>query len=374
MWVNTPTSRTCTIQHSLCSAAGVYSPNSSSTYNYLSSNFNITYGDGTFAIGDYATDTVAFGSTTIKDLQFGIGYRSTSAQGILGIGYTANEASISTGDGKSYQNFPAKLAAQGTIASNAYSIWLNDLAASTGKILFGGIDKAQYHEPLVALPVQKSAGNQYKEFLITMTGFALNETTVQNDMALAVLLDTGTSLTYLPNNIVSQVYDALGATWDQGQEMAFVPCHLAKYNTTFTFSFSSPARITVPISEMVINATNSRGRELTFTNNEAACILGISPAGEHTMILGDTFLRSAYVVYDLDKNQISLAQSKVGATSGSSVSDIVEIGSASASVTTAATAVSAKSGVPSADSGAAVIEKRMGLMMGALAAAVYIAL
>jgi len=51
------------------------------------------------------------------------------------------------------------------------------------------------------------------------------------------------------------------------------------------------------------------------------CIIGISPADGSTPVLGDTFLRSAYVVYDLVNNQISLAQTDFNATS----SNIMEI-------------------------------------------------
>jgi hypothetical protein len=48
---------------------------------------------------------------------------------------------------------------------------------------------------------------------------------------------------------------------------------------------------------------------------------GISDAAGSTAVLGDTFLRSAYVVYDLQNNQISLAQTDFNATG----SNVVEI-------------------------------------------------
>jgi hypothetical protein len=42
-----------------------------------------------------------------------------------------------------------------------------------------------------------------------------------------------------------------------------------------------------------------------------ACLLGITPAG-NDFILGDTFMRSAYIVFDLDNNEISMAQANIG--------------------------------------------------------------
>jgi hypothetical protein len=55
---------------------------------------------------------------------------------------------------------------------------------------------------------------------------------------------------------------------------------------------------------------------------------GISAAGDSTSVLGDTFLRSAYVVYDLSNNQISLAQTDFNATDSS----VKEIASGSSGV------------------------------------------
>lgn len=71
------------------------------------------------------------------------------------------------------------------------------------------------------------------------------------------------------------------------------------------FNFSG-VQISVPINELVIVAAVSRGQPV--------CILGVGPAGNSVSVLGDTFLRSAYVVYDLANNEISLAQTNFNAT------------------------------------------------------------
>jgi Eukaryotic aspartyl protease len=64
---------------------------------------------------------------------------------------------------------------------------------------------------------------------------------------------------------------------------------------------------------------------------------GISDAGDSTAVLGDTFLRSAYVVYDIGTNQISLAQTDFNATS----SNIKEISAGSDGVPGSSTVASA---------------------------------
>jgi hypothetical protein len=44
----------------------------------VNSDFNISYADGSSAIGNYVTDTLTIGGTTIKDFQFGVGFLSGS--------------------------------------------------------------------------------------------------------------------------------------------------------------------------------------------------------------------------------------------------------------------------------------------------------
>jgi len=303
--------------------SGTYSANDSSTYNYVGSYFNISYVDGSGASGDYVTDTFGIGDGTVTDFQFGVGYVSSSVQGILGVGYPINEVQVGRARMEPYDNLPAKMASEGLIQSNAFSLYLNDLDSNTGSILFGGIDTEQFEGDLHTLPIQSEAGT-YAEFLITLTGIELNGKSVGDPMALAVLLDSGSSLTYLPNNLVTEIYDRVGASFQPEEEIAFVDCALRNDATTMRFAFSEPAAVEVPLDELVIDLVGITGRPMSFSDGTPACLFGIAPAGDGTNVLGDTFLRSAYVVYDLQKNEISVAQTSFNATG----SNVLEISSA----------------------------------------------
>ncbi|RKF63317.1 putative aspartic-type endopeptidase opsB [Golovinomyces cichoracearum] len=323
LWVNTPKSRLCSQESRPCRETGAYSANSSSTYKFVASNFNISYVDGSGAEGDYVNDDVMIGTTKIKNLQFGVGYSSSSSQGILGIGYSINEVQVGRAQRKPYPNLPMRMVKDGLIKSNAYSLWLNDLDASTGSILFGGIDTAQYVGPLKTVPIQK-IGGVHSEFLITMTGLSIGNKVISNDMAQAVLLDSGSSLTYLPDYIVKYIYELLDAKYDASEQAAYVPCSYAKSSITLNFTFSEPV-ITVDMSELVIPISNSRSQQ---DDETSACLFGIAPAGTGSSVLGDTFIRSAYLVFDLDNNRISMAQTNFNATEH----NIVEIGTGEKSV------------------------------------------
>lgn len=340
LWVNVPNSEICTDQENPCSLSGTYDANSSSTYKYVNSLFNVSYVDGSGALGDYATDTVSIGGKSITGLQFGIGYDSNSAEGILGIGYTADEAQAATARQKSYPNLPQAMANGGLIQSNAYSLWLNDPDANTGSILFGGVDTDKYTGSLQSVPIQKEF-DQYAEFIITLTDMGLtNATTSQKlttDLPTVVILDSGSSLTYLPNDLTSAIYSALDVQYDSAQQLGLCSCSLANENITIDFTFTS-ATISVAIDDLVLDTEqgtsedgenpNSQGSQFGGGEESLDCAFGIAPALGETAVLGDTFLRSAYVVYDLANNEISLAQTDFNATG----TNVKEIGTGTTSV------------------------------------------
>jgi hypothetical protein len=292
----------------------------------VNSDFSIKYADGSYAVGDYGKDTLDIGGTTLTSVQFGIGYNSTSAQGILGVGYPDNEATITT-TGKTYANVPQLMAEEGKISTVAYSLWLNDLDANTGSILFGGVDSDKFHGSLETVPIIQEEG-AYREFIIGLSSLTAAGQNLFSDNPVPVLLDSGSSLTYLPTTYAQALFEVFSASYDSQSGAAVVNCDLASSSETVDFSFSG-ATISVPMNELVI-VDGYRGRQ-------AVCILGISDAGDSTSVLGDTFLRSAYVVYDLSNNQISLAATDYNSTT----SNIQEISDSTVpDATVIATAVS----------------------------------
>jgi hypothetical protein len=89
------------------------------------------------------------------------------------------------------------------------------------------------------------------------------------------------------------------------------------------------------MSQIVLPLVLANGEVPTYPNGKTACQLGIEAAGDLPVLFGDTFLRSAYVVYDLDNNRIALAQTDFNAT-GSNVVAFPSQGAAIPSATSAA--------------------------------------
>jgi hypothetical protein len=245
----------------------------------------------------------------------------------LGIGYTTNEVQVNRDGKSSYANLPQAMVSDRLINSNAYSLWLNDLEASTGSILFGGVNTEKYTGELATLPIQRENG-QYVEFIIALTGLALSNKSTSNaytsdSLPAGVLLDSGSSLTYLPDSLVQSIYNDLEVTYDSSSGTGYVPCSMMNQDIELNFTFSGSS-IPVSINELILDT----GSGLTFADGTAACVFGIAPAGDSTAVLGDTFLRSAYVVYDLGNNEISLAKTNFNSTKD----NILEIGTGTAAV------------------------------------------
>ncbi|RCI13998.1 putative aspartyl protease [Ophiocordyceps polyrhachis-furcata BCC 54312] len=319
--INTNVSQLCEQSSRPCVPSGTYNANASSTSQYINSLFNISYVDGSGAAGDFVADDVRISGKQVRGVQIGVAYKSSSPQSVLGIGLSSNEAQAARGGGRrggdEYVNFPAKMADDGVIASNSYSLWLNDISAPDGSVLFGGVDSDRYVPPLVAMPMQKVDG-KFSEFFITMTSISLNNDTLADNLSLAVLLDSGSTFSYLPNKVAQSVYSAVNARFNDQSGAAFVPCSLASSDASLRFNFSSPASVTVPLRELVIDPTSLSGRPVNFGDGVPACYLGIMPSGgssgSSANVLGDTFLRSAYVVYDLQGKTIALANTRFNVT------------------------------------------------------------
>ena len=334
--MNVPNSTFCSgAGNTNCSRSGTYNPDASSTYKYVNNGFNTSFGDGTFANGAYITDVLNIGSTTLSNFEMGLGLNSSSTENVWGIGYPVNEATSTSN--QTYPNAPFAMVQQGLIASPAYSLYLNDLNSSTGSILFGGVDTAKYSGTLQSVPINPINGN-YSRFVITLSQVYVTTSTTTNtttanattaELPISVLLDSGSTLTSLPSGLAGMIYTAFGVTWtgSQGQ----VNCKLANSNATIEWNFSGII-INTPVRELVIPYPGNTGTACQFGINQVNAS-STSP-GFVPFILGDTFLRSVYAVYDMENTEIALANTVFGSTT----SNIMEISNGTAGIPNAVNA------------------------------------
>ncbi|QSZ36440.1 hypothetical protein DSL72_006319 [Monilinia vaccinii-corymbosi] len=323
VWVPSSSASICEDASSGGCPGGSFDASSSKTFLDVEPDaFNISYVDGTGSSGDYFQDTFSIGGETIKGFTMGLALDTTISIGIMGIGYNNSEANVQTGNGTTYPNLPNALVSSGLIKTNAYSLWLDDIDASSGSILFGGIDTAKYTGDLVSVDVYPSSrGGSVNSFTVAWTSLSVNSSSGSDQLTPAAfaqpaILDSGTTITLLPDDIAAVVFEEFGATVSQQLGAVVVPCSLAKKSGSINYGFGGVGGpiIKVDVSQLVLPLTTSNGRIPTYSNGAPACQLGIQPAGSNPTLFGDTFLRSAYVVYDLENNRIGLAQTDFDAT------------------------------------------------------------
>ena len=280
-----------------CKKDGTYSLEDSSTGKNLSESLQIIYADGAGANGSYVSDTVKFGKAIVKNQQFGLAETSTSKFGVLGIGFPPLEA---TENGTTYDNFPINLKKQGYIKKIAFSLYLNSFNSTTGSILFGGVDHAKHEGELTELPIVED-----NNLAVDFNSVVINGETFSNKTL--VILDSGLGYTDLPLNIVNGIGKQIGGRYNSTLGGYLVDC---QQNDNLTFNFPKNVSISAPISNFLYPLDVVTGEELS--SNE--CFLGIKDDQGYGL-LGENFLRSAYVKYDLEDRTIALAQVKYTAKS-----------------------------------------------------------
>lgn len=307
---------------------GLYDADASSTYELVGQDeFSIAYVDDSESSGDYITETIELSEgNTITGLQMGVSLSNTVGVGIMGIGYSENVAADTQ-----YENIIDLMVKQGLIETRAYSLYLDAADATHGSILFGGIDTRKFIGDLSTLPLQPRRTGIIDSFTVALTGIAVGtpddmDSLTTDQFAIPVLLDSGTTLTYLPDQLVENLVDLMGG-YDDLIETGniWVDCDLVENNPDFVISyqFGGPRgpTINVPLREVIFAIPDELQQyfNLPWTTT---CYLGIHPSGNDPFyLLGDSFLRSAYVVYDLDNNQLAIANTNFE----SNEEDIVEI-------------------------------------------------
>ncbi|KAI0377236.1 acid protease [Hypomontagnella monticulosa] len=313
LWVNPDCNTTNVKQY--CQSFGHYDPGLSSTSQNLHTNFKIQYGLGS-ASGVYHKDDVYISGAKIQNQQFGVSDNSSDVWfGILGLGHGQGHGVIQ------YSSIVDSLAAQGYTNSKLFSLDLGGqpgpTAAVTGEMVFGGVDTNKYSGYLAKVPTNPSDAH----YVVTLNSIShqtpTNNTsagsssgsvvTVQSEpildssLPLQVVMDSGTTLSLLPEPVVSALAAKFPGATPDGHGGYKVPCSLRDTEGgSLSFGFagaagSPPVTITVAYKDFIWWGGDD-------------CFLGAWYTKDvGVWILGDTFLRGAYVSFDQSNNALYMA-------------------------------------------------------------------
>lgn len=277
-----------------CTEDGQYDPSTSSTSNVTQETSQIVYGSGAVNI-QYVVDSIGIpgSGTNMTDVQFGVATASQDLnEGILGLGF-GKDVNLN------YSNFVDQLADQGVTNTRAFSVALGTSDTAGGNIIFGGVDTKKFSGSLATSTIQGKAEGDIQRYSTQMNSLTFKSGSTSNKYSgsdLSVVLDTGSSLCLLPTSVVSSMADDFNAQQDSSGLLE-VDCSLQDTDGSLDFEFDG-VTISVPFSQFILSSGNS-------------CILGVQAVESNsgiTALLGDTFLRSAYVVFDQTNMKISMAQ------------------------------------------------------------------
>lgn len=214
-----------------------------------------------------------------------------------------------------------------------------------GSILFGGVDFKKYDGDMMTLNVTKAEDSDiYDHFRIPLTSVEAtspsgSDTLQAEDFPIQVVLDSGTTLSALPADLVDQIWEEAGVEFSSILKQPLIPCYRRESPGSFTFGFGGPdgPKVTVPMDELVLDI--KLGEPPAFPDDsryegQDACLFGIQDFDRPPYILGGTFLRSAYVVFDIANNQVGMAQTAFNQTD----SDVVPFPSNGATIPSAVAA------------------------------------
>ncbi|KAI8341333.1 aspartic peptidase domain-containing protein [Chlamydoabsidia padenii] len=327
-----------------------FDPAQSSTFNNTNTPFTIQYGIGK-ASGTYATDIVTIAGAQVTRQQLGLasstsGILTTNkgehtvpnsspdvntrpkSNGILGLGYPSLTVAANNNNNQSFYNpVVFNMMQQKVINSPTFSMYMNQGSGWTGEIIFGGVDSTKYIGDLVYLPVAAPDHQQYTYWRVYGQGITVKGAEgytgdqtfsfANNNKTLGMLiLDTGTTLTYLPQPLAQALVSAVaggigGYQFDDQSQTYYIDCAQATTAATVELQMSPtnqpshhPVTLSVPVSNLVIplDAPTARTARL--------CLFGVAPSGSRMSLIGDSFLRSAYLVFDMAQNRIGLAAAK----------------------------------------------------------------
>lgn len=281
-----------------------YDPLLSSTFALNTSTkdaFSSSFGTRTMVVGFWSQDTIQVGNSLVEGMGMGLVAMANSELGILGLGppnYSASNNPLSMRNPFTYDNFPIRLFNQGSTNSTAYSFWLGG-EDRPGKLTFGAYDRSKYEGNLVNVPLV--ADNKY---FIEIDEIKLDNVTYPQPENLGYLVDTGSDMLRLPQNVLEQIIQKF-STYDE--ETWGVDCSESPEGD-LTFQFGELI-ISMPIAGLprpqVIN-----GQEMFGANGEKRCQLNVAVAQERGGSLGVPFLLKAYSVYDFENRKLSFAKAK----------------------------------------------------------------
>ncbi|KAG1456734.1 hypothetical protein G6F56_006766 [Rhizopus delemar] len=307
-----------------------YNSSTSSTFNSTSMSFNISYAQGRVS-AKYGKDTMRVGDATVKQQTFGLATsigdkiiaptnNNITSNGIFGLGFPGLTANSNTD--QAYEPFLFSLAKQNLIPEPIFSVYLGSMddAGWSGELGLGSINPERYTGNLTYVPVQQNVDYKTNKTDYTYWSIGIQEINViKNNQSQSVntttpslstqqnaMLDTGTTYTYLSKDAADKIVKLItrrNVQLDALSGLYMVDCSLKtsgiKLELVIAAFENQSVRWQIDIEDLILTSTsggNQCGFGITFTDTS-----------NNNFILGDTILRSSYLVFDMGQKRVGIA-------------------------------------------------------------------
>ncbi|CCH45459.1 Pepsin A [Wickerhamomyces ciferrii] len=294
-----------------CSSENVFNYHDSKTWNSNDTEFKITYLDGSLSTGIWGTDSITLDGITLNNFSFAV-TNNSNASAILGIGLLKSETTYLINDEHyTYANFPQRLKNDGIIDKVVYSLIPDVPGSYSGSLLIGGVDHSKYIDELETIPMISDSRTS-----VELNGIGLsinddNETLSSDDYE--TLLDSGTTTANFPKPLLEKLANKLGSSGKIHKRDSYdyydVDCSYLENEDDFISLTFQNKTIKVPLKNMI-------------TEHDDQCLLKILSLTDDMILLGDIFLSSMYIVYDLEDLEVSIAQLDLDPTSESDIEKV----------------------------------------------------
>ncbi|KAK6095666.1 hypothetical protein MT418_004342 [Batrachochytrium dendrobatidis] len=258
----------------------------SSTWTSLTQTFSIQYGTGSLS-GVMSSDTFYMAGLTVTNQSFaesvsqpGTTFINTKYDGVLGLGM--REISINN-----VATPMENMHAQGLIPAGVFGLYLTKNSAPGSVLTIGGYDPSHVDGSITWLPLSKRQFWQVGLTSVTFNGTTL----IQNAQA---VFDSGTSLIAIPTVSATLIHQQLGAIpYQNGLQL--IPC-TGLPSVTFMLN-------NVPFT--------LRNEDYVIPFGFGYCVSAFVGLDMHGFwILGDSFMKLYYTIFDSDNNRIGIANSR----------------------------------------------------------------
>ncbi|KAG6004814.1 hypothetical protein E4U21_000770 [Claviceps maximensis] len=280
-----------------CILHNTFGTSDSDTFVDSKKSFSIAYGSGTVQ-GNLVTDVINVGGIIVKYM-FGLASKTSddfthfAFDGILG---------MSMNKGAS-DNFLSALADGNKVDKNIFGVALNRAAdgRNNGEVRFGATNPDKYQGDIS----YTSVASKGQDWSIKMDDMAYGGKKAGNGGVLAYI-DTGTSFVFGPGDRVKKLHAVIPGSSSADGLTYTVPCD-SHDDLTFTFSG--------------VDYTLSPRDWISPKDSEGKCTSNIygHEVVEGSWLLGDTFLKNVYTVFDRDQGRVGFAAA-AGSQDGSNTS------------------------------------------------------